>query len=143
MPFRANAATIAYRNSGLILRNYLPKLATEITTVRANPTNSTTEIYYLKYLSKFILPPKHLKTGEIYHFFTMCSMRPEVGGLGHAAKRRPKRCGPLPLPRGQAVFGRAENLKKCTGLGMINPPPPPPRTPRYTELRLKMSHEEC
>ena len=36
--------------------------------------------------------------------YTTCSMRPEGGPLGQAAKPRPKGCGPLPLPRGQATL---------------------------------------
>ena len=47
------------------------------------------------------LRPKYLKTGGVYPFFTTCSMRPEGGPLGQAAKPRPKGCGPLPLPREQ------------------------------------------
>ena len=50
------------------------------------------------------LRPKYLKTGGVYPFFTTCSMRPEGGPLGQAAKPRPKGCGPLPLPRGQATL---------------------------------------
>ena len=46
------------------------------------------------------LRPKYLKTGGVYPFFTTCSMRPEGGPLGQAAKPRPNGCGPLPLPRG-------------------------------------------
>ena len=36
--------------------------------------------------------------------YTTCSMRPEGGPLGQAAKPRPKGCGPLPLPSGQATL---------------------------------------
>ena len=36
--------------------------------------------------------------------YTTCSMRPEGGPLGQAGKPRPKGCGPLPLPRGQATL---------------------------------------
>ena len=50
------------------------------------------------------LRPKYLKTGGVYPFFTTCSMRPEGGPLGQAVKPRPKGCGPLPLPRGQATL---------------------------------------
>ena len=50
------------------------------------------------------LRPKYLKTGGVYPFFTTCSMRPEGGPLGQAAKPRPKGCGPLPLSRGQATL---------------------------------------
>ena len=50
------------------------------------------------------LRPKNLKTGGVYPFFTTCSMLPEGGPLGQAAKPRPKGCGPLPLPRGQATL---------------------------------------
>ena len=50
------------------------------------------------------LRPKYLKTGGVYPFFTTCSMRPEGGPLGQAAKTHPKGCGPLPLPRGQATL---------------------------------------
>ena len=36
--------------------------------------------------------------------YTTCSMRPEGGPLGQAGKPRPKGCGPLPFPRGQATL---------------------------------------
>ena len=36
--------------------------------------------------------------------YRTCSMRPEGGPLGQAAKPRPKGCSPLPLPRGQATL---------------------------------------
>ena len=50
------------------------------------------------------LRPKYLKAGGVYPSFTTCPMRPEGGPLGQAAKPRPKGCGPLPLPRGQATL---------------------------------------
>ena len=50
------------------------------------------------------LRPKYLKSGGIYPLFTTCSTRLEGGPLGQAAKPHPKRCGPLPLPRGQAIL---------------------------------------
>ena len=62
----------------------------------------------VEFLSNPFLPcnlrPKYLKTGGVYPFFTTCSMRPEGGPLGQAAKPRSKGCGPLPLPRGQATL---------------------------------------
>ena len=62
----------------------------------------------VEFLSNPFIPcnlrPKYLKTGGVYPFFTTCSMRPEGGPLGQAAKPRPKGCGPLPLPRGQATL---------------------------------------
>ena len=57
----------------------------------------------VEFLSNPFIPcnlrPKYPKTGGVYPFFTTCSMR-----LGQAAKPRPKGCGPLPLPRGQATL---------------------------------------
>ena len=50
------------------------------------------------------LRPKYIKAGGVYPFFTTCSMRPEGGALGQAAKPRPKGCGPLLLPRRQATL---------------------------------------
>ena len=62
----------------------------------------------VKFLSDLFIPcnlrPKYLKAGGVYPFFTTCSMRPEGGPLGQAAKPCPKGCGPLPLPRGQATL---------------------------------------
>ena len=62
----------------------------------------------VEFLSDLFIPcnlrPKYLKTGGVYPFFTTCSMRLEGGPLGQAAKTRPKGCGPLPLPRGQATL---------------------------------------
>ena len=62
----------------------------------------------VEFLSNPFIPcnlrPKYLKTGGVYPFFTTCSMRPEGGPLGQAAEPRPKGCGPLPLPRGQATL---------------------------------------
>ena len=50
------------------------------------------------------LRPKYLKTGGVYPSFTTCSIPQEGGPLGQAAKPRPKGCGSLPLPRGQATL---------------------------------------
>ena len=62
----------------------------------------------VEFLSNPFIPcnlrPKYLKIGGVYPFFTTCSMQPEGGPLGQAAKPRPKGCGPLPLPRGQAIL---------------------------------------
>ena len=62
----------------------------------------------VEFLSDSFLPcnlrPKYLKTGGVYPSFTTSPMRPEGGPLGQAAKTRPKGCGPLPLPRGQATL---------------------------------------
>ena len=62
----------------------------------------------VEFLSNPFIPcnlrPKYLKTGGVYPSITTCSMRPEGGPLGQAAKTRPKGCGPLPLPRGQATL---------------------------------------
>ena len=62
----------------------------------------------VEFLSNPFIPcnlrPKYLKTGGVYPLFTTCSMRPEGGPLGQAGKPRPKGCGPLPLPRGQATL---------------------------------------
>ena len=62
----------------------------------------------VEFLSNPFIPcnlrPKYLKTGGVYPFFRTCSMRPEGGPLGQAEKPHPKGCGPLPLPRGQAIL---------------------------------------
>ena len=64
------------------------------------------------------LQPKYLKTGGVYDNHATCSMRQEGGGgLGQAAKPRPRGCGPLPLPRCKAtrIFGGLDNLEKSMG----------------------------
>ena len=62
----------------------------------------------VEFLSNPFIPcnlrPKYLKTGGVYPPILTCSMRPEGGPLGQAGKPRPKGCGPLPLPRGQATL---------------------------------------
>ena len=49
-----------------------------------------------------ILRPKYLKTGGVYPPIRRAQCDRRGGPLGQAAKPRPKGCGPLPLPRGQA-----------------------------------------
>ena len=62
----------------------------------------------VEFLSNPFIPcnlrPKCLKNWWRLPPYTTCSMGPEGGPLGQAAKPRPKGCGPLPLPRGQATL---------------------------------------
>ena len=50
------------------------------------------------------LRPKYLKTGGVYPPIRRAQCDRRGAPLGQARKPRPKGCGPLPLPRGQATL---------------------------------------
>ena len=58
----------------------------------------------LQSLYSFQLAPQISQNWQRLPPYTTCSMRPEGGPLGQAGKPRPKGCGHLPLPRGQATL---------------------------------------
>ena len=62
----------------------------------------------VEFLSNPFIPcnlrPKYLKTGGVYPPIRRAQCDRRGAPLGHAGKPRPKECGPLPLPRGQATL---------------------------------------
>ena len=61
----------------------------------------------VEFLSNPFIPcnlrPKYLNTGGVYPLYDVLNAT-GGGPLGQAAKPRPKGCGPLPLPSGQATL---------------------------------------